>query len=172
MTPDDQDPIQMHVDDRRLVFRVRCHPQYLNQAARIIGLNPNAVVIDDPEALTTALGSRSATIDYPSFFCTQRSFVLVLAFLARRAQPFEIVLLYSTEPNQEINNYAMIFPALDAHTLEILRQIDPAAATEMDDLNRRIETVLARLKALSFDNDIDGDYPMGDEGEDLLGRRG
>ncbi|MCR9255044.1 MAG: hypothetical protein NXI16_03010 [Alphaproteobacteria bacterium] len=146
-----------------LIFRVRCHPQYLVQAARASDLNPNAVVIEDADMITSNLGAASAIVDFPSYFCTQRHFVLVLAFLARRGQPFEIILLYSSKPDDEINSYALIFPSLDDHTLAILRSIDPVAADDLSDLNRRIETVITRLRELRFSPDFDAAYEMVDD---------
>lgn len=151
------------VEAPQLVFTVRCHPQFLYQAAKTIGLNLNAVVQEDHDHALGDWGTRQASVSFPSFFCDQRLFVLVLAFLVRRGQPFEVVLTHKSPIKGEADSYAMIFPALDDHTMAILRSIDPNAADQMADLNQRIDVVLNRIRHLRFSEDFDGSYDMAQE---------
>ncbi len=139
-------PAPLHDDGGRLVWRVSTGYPKLTWACKAAGLDNNAVVFDTL-APDTDLSEANAWLEFPSFFCNDRKlFVFVLAYLVRRAEQFTVSIRQRVPGKRDQDAFMNIYPRLDAVTLKILNEIDPAHAATIKDLNWRIETVFERLR--------------------------
>lgn len=128
-----------------IAWRLTASYRNLRQAAALVNLDPNALVVADSAGLA-ANDALPASLDCPSYFCDKTQFILILAELVRDGVKFDIALHEIEAGSGTSLAYATLHPRLDERTLAMLRDLDPATAAHMAAMNDSIEAVFERLR--------------------------
>ncbi|KZD09826.1 hypothetical protein [Oceanibaculum pacificum] len=130
--------------DRLTVWRLSASYRHLATAARMVALDPNALVLDSGAPALQA-DMVSARLDCPSFFCSRQQFVLILAELVRDGLSFDVALHEIDRRSGVSVAYATLHPRLDDGTMRLLRGIEPGMAAYMSEMNDNIERVFEQM---------------------------
>ena len=131
--------------ERSTVWRLTAKYRHLSLAARLVALDPNALVLDGNSAPGAESDMATAQLDCPSYFCSRQKFVMILAELVRDGLSFDVS-LHEIDPRSGVSvAYATLHPRLDERTLRLLTSIEPQMASYMTELNDRIEAVFEEM---------------------------
>ena len=140
--PQRRDPVAI---DRATVWRLGAGYGELSQACYLAQISFNGITLETEQL--GDLGRAPAYLEFPSHFCARvEQFLYAAADLVMRNASFTLALTQYEGPDRRVVAFSRIFPKLDAPTLQLLREIHPAQAQLVDELNARMVELLDRLK--------------------------